>query len=206
MVSQWTRNQIIAVLAIIVPAVIAIITLFIQVQGLEQKIQPVIEMKPQIINVNNNITRVEKEIANLQEMLKQEDALKEVETFTKKDLNVRFKKIYLPEKIKGETEGVLLFELKKIPFKNSVNITSQNLEFISQGAIPSSAITINRNIVGIYCRNILQLVLTGDTDVLDITYLPDNKTEEPLWQVQGASCASANSGITCKYSLKANNL
>lgn len=172
--SKWTRNQKILVGGLIV----GIGGLFVQVWSLGKRIQPIIEMKPQIINVINNITKVEKEIANLQEMLKQEDSLKETELFTNSDLNIRVKKARSPDnKIKN---GFLVFELKKIPLKNSVLVGR------SMGAISPASVRVNKNLIYVGYSNIeddLKEVLSGGWS---ITYVPDSQANG-LYIIKDAS-------------------
>ena len=176
---RWTRNQKIAVWGLAITFAGIIINLHIQLVNLSRKIQPVIEMKPQINNVINNITKVEKEIANLHEILKQQDALRKTEIFFRiRDLDKKVK-IVPPNAATPKAAGTLIIELAKIPFKNSVVVGTQSKNFA-----PSSII-VERNIIKIPFRGEVQGILDHDTDFISVAYFPDLENHEDLLSIDG---------------------
>lgn len=198
---KWSRDQKIAFGCLVV----AVIALFFQINSIEQKIQPVIEMKPQIKNVINNITEVRQEIANLNEMLKQQDRLTQTESFTKNDISIKVRKIFTPDG-KSSEPNLLLFELKKIPLKNSVHISGQANEFFRSADIAPSQINVFHNIVTVRFIEGLEQVLTRGDSFFDITYLPDVKSRELLFKVQDASCMYGDKGVSCDFTPKNNDI
>lgn len=176
---QLTTNQKIAIWGIIVPAVISLGIASLQNKIFERRIGPIIEMKPQIVNVISNVTKVEKEIANLHEILKQQYSLWENETFRKSDLDIVVKKINRPSSAKETTASFLVFELKKIPLQNSLVVSNE------KGVVPSNTLEILQNIVRLRYFGNTDKELNKETDFFNIMYLPDVGNSGKSFTIKG---------------------
>jgi hypothetical protein len=169
MSNKWTRNQKILVIGVIV----SIGMLFAQVWSLGKRIQPVIEMKPQIVNVINNITKVEKEIANIKEVIHQQYAAFKTEDFRKADLGKRIA-IY-PNPLSPE-DSVIFFELQYIPVENSIQI-------VNSYGVSAPAITyeLMSNIILLRVRDIKpDNFMKDDKEVYAIKYIPDTMSNKRM--------------------------
>jgi hypothetical protein len=171
MQNRWTRNQ--KILA--VGAFVGICTLFVQVRNLRHEIQPVIEMKPQIVNVINNITKVEKEVANLNEVIHQHYAAFETEVFGKSDIGQRM--AVLPAVL--PKDALIYFVLQKIPEVNSVQITG------SSGRVaPANTYTVLSNIITLRRDIKVDGILEEGGRFYAVRYVPDAVSGEKIRNLQ----------------------
>jgi hypothetical protein len=172
--TKWTRNQKILIGGLIV----SIGMLFVQVWSLAKKIQPVIEMKPQIVNVINNITKVEKEIANIREAIHQQYAAFKTEIFRKADLGNRITIYTFPGK--PET-SMVLFELEAIPVENSIQI-GDNYGF----SMAASTFFVKLNIIFLNVGEMKPAdFLKNDKEVYNVKYIPDTTSNEVMRIIKG---------------------
>ena len=176
-----STTQTIAIWGIIVPAVISSATAIIQNRKVDRSIAPVIQMKPQIVNVINNVTKVEKEIANLSEVLRQQYNLWKSETFRKSDLDIRVKKINRPVTSITTTASSILFELAAIPLENSIIVSSE------RGVISPNTLEVHKNIVSAKYLGSIDRELDTDTDFFNVRYIPDPENGDKLFTIKGMS-------------------
>lgn len=170
MSNKWTRNQKILVAGLGVSTIIALVaigTLFVQVRYLGQKIQPIIEMKPKIVNVINNITKVEKEVANINAVIQQYYGNFRTEVF--KEIDLGKKMAIYPDPRKPEKDSVIFFQLQSIPEKNSVEI----LDNFGMQA-PGDTYLITSNIIALSRSGRKPVnLLKNDKAFYTIKYIPD---------------------------------
>jgi hypothetical protein len=155
-----------------------------QIVGLKAEftnsIQQITDLKAEFRNsiqsdikiVNQSVTRVEKEIANVKEAVHNIYEMVERETFHKEDENVRIK----------------LVNLSRIPEVNSIRITNQ------QGInVPFSTMRPVRNIVGIQIRKIPEL-FANEKWFYEVSYIPDFSADEPLYSLDGMTVVKVSEG------------
>lgn len=165
---KFSKNQKIAIAAIVVPAALTLIGLIIAVVSLNKKVDTVVNLKPRFINVINNITAIKKEIANLHEMVEQQDELWVSETFRKNDLGSKIQIVNPPESDPREVASFLLIELKQEPLPHSVSVST------AYHTVAKSGILVSHNILRIPFLD-PPAVLSKGTDFVDVTYVPKNK-------------------------------
>lgn len=176
-----STNQKIAVWGIVVPAAISLVGLIFQGKQVDVKLQPVIEMKPVINNVINNITEVKKEVANLKDAVKQQYGLWESETFGKPHLDHSVKKLNRPPTAPRENASFVFLELKKIPLQNSLQISTE------RGVTAPGTTRTSGNIVTMKFLGSVDRILADDTDFINARYIADWEDDTPLRTLEGAT-------------------
>lgn len=173
--NEWSRDQKIAFLMLWV----AIIGLFFQQNSLSQKIEPVIKMEPQINNTINNITKIEKEIANINEAIIQQYGSFETELFKKSDLGKRVFAYPNPEN--AEKDSLLSFQLSKIPIYHSLQISNE-IGFVA----PSGSYYQNNNLVTVRRQGVrAENLLNKEGNVYIIKYIPNVTSNEEVIHIKG---------------------
>jgi len=195
--NKWTRNQKILAIGVgvsVLAVIVSIGILFVQVLGLKQKIQPIIEMKPQIVNVINNITKVEKEIANIREAIHQEYAAFKIEQFGKKDLEKTIA-IY-PNPIKIE-QSVIFFELQSIPEENSIQITDE----LGMSA-PMITFTVLSNIICLRRYGKPDSFLKDENKYYVVKYITDAISNKKMYIIKGFKFITKGDNLEVEYQEK----
>lgn len=188
-------DQKISIWGIAIPALISLFALF-KVEKLEVKVNPVIEMKPKIVNVIKNVTEVKKEIANLQEMVKQQDELWESATFSKSTLNERIVKINNPDTSNPNRAAFVFVELDKIPLVNSLRVSTES------GMLASSIYRTDRNILMLKYLRSVDHILDQDTDFIKVAFIPDVNATEKLRTVKDMTREFTAEGASFNFKLK----
>ena len=179
----WKREEVISVVSVVVSVVVTIgVTVFGYFLGEEVKevkliVAPVVDLKPTIINNNNIITKVEKEVAGLIDVIKEREKLEVDETFLQADIGTRIKYIEKPEEFSDTTANYIIFKLKQIPIHYSVEIHAQN------GPVPKGTFDTSRNIVKIQTLNPLRTFLDTNTEFFRVYCVPDTDSKEEMVQI-----------------------
>ena len=139
------------------------------------------DQKTEIINVVQNITNVEKEIANLYDVLKQQDDLRTEEGFRKKDLGVKVEKLIIPNE-----DNYLLIELSKVPLPKSITVATEERTF------PAVSIDNITNIVRIPFNNSMKDILKNDASFISVSYIPDYLSKDKLSILKGYTYSFVN--------------
>ena len=193
-----TTSQRIAIWGVVVPSLISLGSCLLQSWRVKEQIAPIIKMEPKIVNVIENVTRVEKEIANLNEMVRQQNQLWKNETFKKSDLDIRVKKINRPSTTKATTLSSIIFELKNVPLSNSLIVSNE------RGMMPPNTLEVYRNIVRLKYFGSVDYELDRETDFFNIKYLPDMENTEKPFTIIGMTyghenCDDNNSECKVKF-------
>jgi len=166
-----------------------------QIVGLKAEVtnsvQQIMALKAEIRNsiqndikiVNQSVTRVEKEIANVKEAVHSIYEMVERETFQKEDENVRIKLVKLSDNL-----NAVLIRLSRIPEVNSIRITNQ--EGIN---VPLTTMRPARNIVGIQIRKIPEL-FANEKWFYEVSYIPDFSADKPLYSLDDITVVKLNEG------------
>jgi len=176
-----SATQKIAIWGIVVPSVISLIGVLFQGRRVNDKLQPVLELKPVINNVINNITKVEKEVANLKEVVKQQYGLWESETFGRRHLETKVRKVNRPATAPETNASFVFIELNKVPLANSLLVSNE------RGVSSPGTIRSERNIVLIKYLGMFDGVLDYDTDFINVRYIPDWENHEQPYSLKGAT-------------------
>lgn len=178
---KWTRNQKLLLGGIVVSVVLGllvfIVNLYFQIKTLEKNMDTVIKIEPKITTIINNITKVEKEIANIHEAMHQYFANRQTEVFRKEDVGKKVK--VFPHPILKESGYVVFIELKNIPEPNSVEISTES------GVRGSTTTLPFRNILGHKVRGDVEDFLTGDGTFFSVRYYPNLEANLSLCTVDG---------------------
>jgi uncharacterized protein YfkK (UPF0435 family) len=154
-------------------------------------IQQIMDLRAEVKNsiqndikiVNQSVTRVEKEIANVKEAVHDIYEMVERETFHKEDENVRIKLVKLSDKLNG-----VLIRLSRIPEVNSIRITNQ------QGiSVPSTTMRPARNVVGIQISQIAKL-FANEESFYEVSYIPDFSANRPLYSLDDITIVNIDEG------------
>lgn len=128
-----------------------------------------IDLKQEVSQTVNVITKVEKEIANIKETIQQIYNQTTRELFLEKDLDSTVKVFDQNGK-----KRIVYFQLNNIPIHNSVEITHQN------GAFSPATFSIFHNIVALRTLKKLDRIFKNDIDFYYIKYYRDHLSEESL--------------------------
>ncbi len=133
------------------------------IENLKVKIEQSLSIKQQITTVVNNITEVQKEIADIKEYVHQHYGLYRREIFRKVDKDNRIAILENPK----DGNSVIFFELKLAPEPNSVVISDQST------VAPSSSFEIvSSNIIKLQRGIKPAAILSEDTNFYEIRYVP----------------------------------
>jgi len=169
--------------------------LFVQIRDLNHKIQPIVELKPQIVNVINNITKVEKEIANIKEAIHQQYASFKTEVFKGTELGKTV--TAYPDPSNPDNAILVFFELNDIPEGNSVQITDDRARSYARTSYIITSNVIALKLLGIKIDNILK----GDA-YYEIKYIPDRISNKEMLTIKNLEIKKISDKIHVDYKLK----
>ena len=142
-----------------------------QIIGLKAEVRNSIQNDIKI--VNQSVTRVEKEIANIKEAVHNIFEMVERETFFEEDENVRIKLVKLSDDFHAA-----LMRLSKIPEVNSIRIT--NRRGIN---VPLTTMRPQRNIVGVQLGGEITKLFSTEKWFYEVSYIPDFSEDKPLYSL-----------------------
>ena len=150
------------------------------------KVSEIIEVKPQINNVIENITKVEKEIANINEAIHQQYSAFEMELFTEKDLS---KTVFVcPNPYNPKRDSLIFLVLKKPPEFNSLLIANSTGTYT-----PPGSYQIDSNIIQIWRQGVVSDDVFKASSVYAVKYVPDVISHQKILSIKGVE-ASVDKG------------
>jgi uncharacterized protein (UPF0335 family) len=142
-------------------------------ENLNLEMNQVLALKQDISQTVNLITKVEKEIADIKETIKQFYSYFKGELFSKEDIDKRVK-IFHSGKF-----TVIYFQLETIPIKESVILTHQN------GTSSPATYSISHNTISYRTKGKIDNILKDEDDFYYIKYFQDFNSKEELVTLEG---------------------
>lgn len=154
-----------------------------------------VENKNEVKVVNQSITKVEKEIANIKEAIHQHYNSIITEVFHKKDENIKVKLIPIPDQ---ESDAALFFKLNQIPEPNSIKIVTKRGVII-----PLTTLRTKRNIIMVQINGMTKLFSDAE-DYFEILYIPNFFDKTKLFTLDEIRMNKVSEG-KFNFKLKVNN-
>lgn len=152
------------------------------VEDLTLKVQQSMQLNQTINTTVQNVTKIEKEIANIKETIHEHYAHYRKEFFNKEKLSKGV--VAFPNPVNPDRASIVFFELDNVPESNSIILSNQ------YGTAPSSTVKVFANIVTLYQEKKSVDVLQGEGEFYDIRYMPDFSYKGELYTVQNTNFKS----------------
>ena len=143
--------------------------------SISQTSQLAIANKNQVNIVNQSITKVEKEIANIKEVIHQLYGSFKKEVMSPQDENVKIKLIPIPTQA---GDSALFFKLERTPKPNSIKIVNRN-----GTVVPFTTLKTSRNVLMVQISGLTKLFPNKD-HYYEISYMPDFIDSRPLYTLE----------------------
>ncbi len=146
-----------------------------------------VENKNEVKIINQSVTKVEKEIANINETIHQFISAIINEVFRKDDENIKIKLIPIPE-LENKSAS-LFFMLNKIPQPKSIKIIT------NKGVVvPYTTLRTNKNIIMVNISG-LSTLFPDNKDYYEVSYIPDFFEKKPLLSLEDIEIEKVDKGI-----------
>jgi len=144
-----------------------------------------ISNKNEVKIINQSITKVETEIANIREAIHQHYNEVVTEVFRQEDKDDKIKIVPIPDQ---QGQSALFFMLGKIPEEKSIRIITQ-----TGTSVPFTTLTRSRNIVMVQVNGLSEL-LPKASDYIEVSYTPNFFASGPLFSLQGMEITKRGEG------------
>ncbi len=146
-----------------------------------------VENKNEVKIINQSVTKVEKEIANINETIHQFISAIINEVFRKDDENIKIKLIPFTE-LENKSAS-LFFMLNKIPQPKSIKIIT------NKGVVvPYTTLRTNKNIIMVNISG-LSTLFPDNKDYYEVSYIPDFFEKKPLLSLEDIEIEKVDKGI-----------
>ena len=146
------------------------------IDTLKLQVVQALTLQQKISNTVNLVTKIEKEVANITEVIHQFNQAIHTETFKNKDFNKKVKVLSLPE---FPNNTFIFFELENIPEPNSVLVTSD------LGSAGFSTYKIAENIIILKTGIPSTEVMKDKNSFFNIRYSIDYNSKKELCTLEG---------------------